>query len=74
MTAKTKAIELVDKYYLQSDLLYEWLSFIQAKECALIAVDMMIEYLQHKWDTVGFAEYIIDMNKYIEIKQEIEKL
>ena len=73
MTAKEEAKELVEKYgilcWKESVCDYEL-----AKQHALIAVDMMIEYLQHKWDTIGFAEYIMDMNKYIEIKQEIQKL
>lgn len=68
MTAKEEAEELLSKYYFQVQTL------AQQKQCALIAVDMMIEYLQYKWDTIGFAEYIMDMNKYIEIKQEIQKL
>ena len=69
MTAKEEAEELVNEFAIVG--LHSRMDGIQ---CALIAVDMMIEYLQHKWDTIGFAEYIIDMNKYIEIKQEIQKL
>ena len=68
MTPKEKAEELLSKYYFQVQTL------AQQKQSALIALDMMIEYLEYKWDTVGFAEYRIDMNKYIEIKEEILKL
>jgi hypothetical protein len=42
MIAKEKAKELVDKYFKGSDLLYHDLSWIQAKECATIAVDEII--------------------------------
>ena len=42
MTAKEKAIELTNKYFKGSDLLYHDLSWIQAKECALIAVEEIL--------------------------------
>jgi hypothetical protein len=81
MTAKNKAIELVDKfnqYTVRASTHYPNGKIVEckndAKQCALIAVNMIIEYLQHKWETIGFAEYIMDMNEYIEVKQEIEKL
>ena len=75
MTPKEKAEELVDKYYNLDDLLYETLSFIQAKQCALIAVDEIIKN--------GGTHYIIEYkpNSYTnqvwfwqEVKEEIEKL
>jgi len=74
-TPKEKAIELYNKFYNTSSHPHHVETRQQiAKQCALIAVDKIIEYLQHKWDTIGFAEYLIDMNEYIEVKQEIEKL
>ena len=67
MTPKEKAIELVDKYYNNKELLYEVLSFIQAIQCALIAVDEILHYSKaHGF--IGLTEY------YDEVKQEIEKL
>ena len=69
MTAKEKAKELVDKYHNKSDLLYETLSFIQAKECALIAVD---EVLEENMERDGMR--IINNQYWLEVKQEIEKL
>ena len=64
MTAKEKAKELVDKYHNKSDLLYETLSFIQAKECALIAVDEILS-------AIGFS---VNDEYWGQVKQEIEKL
>ena len=75
MTPKEKAIELYNKFYNTSSHPHHVETRQQiAKQCAMIAVDEIIEYLQYKWDTIGFAEYLIDMNEYIEVKQEIEKL
>ena len=71
MTSKEKAIELVDKFKLSfagvisNDEDWETL----AKQCALIAVDEIIETLhEHHWQN----RLIIDYWK--EVKQEIEKL
>jgi len=80
MTSKEQALELYGKFFNNAEsrnkigLYDEDLHKYNAKQCALVAVDEIIEYLQHKWDTIGFAEYLIDMNKYIEVKQELEKL
>jgi hypothetical protein len=80
MTSKEQALELYGKFFNNAEsrnkigLYDEDLHKYNAKQCVLVAVDEIIEYLQHKWDTIGFAEYLIDMNKYIEVKQEIEKL
>ena len=65
MTPKEKAEELIKRYYRDSDLLVEDLSWIQAKECALIAVEFTKE---NPLNTNGY-------NKYLdELKQEIEKI
>ena len=64
MTPKEKAEELVNKYYNGDDLLYETLSFIQAKQCALITVN---EVLGDMGADRGYAFWS-------EVKQEIEKL
>jgi thymidylate synthase len=64
MTPKEKAQELIDKMYH-----YQWREKQRAKECALIAVDEVIEALhEHHWQN----RLIIDYWK--EVKQEIEKL
>ena len=73
MTPQEKAKELFKKYYRDSDLLVEDLSYIQAKECALIAVEEIINANGlHPNDT----DY--DYNKaevyWQEVKTEIEKL
>jgi hypothetical protein len=65
MTPKEKAEELVDKFF-KDERLYWVLSYNQAKQCALIAVDEILkrnEPIQgHFWDY------------WEEVKQEIEKL
>jgi hypothetical protein len=69
MIPKEKAEELVNKYWDDiPDIFFE-----DAKECALIAVDELIEHLQPASDFGG------EINKYTteywqEVKQEIEKL
>ena len=71
MTPKEKAKELVLRYYEKSDLLYESLSFIQTKECALIAVEEIIEA-----NPIAFDEddNCIEKNWWKEVKQQIELL
>ena len=72
MTSQEKAKELVEKM-----VTYHWTDVCDyegAKQCALVAVNEMINYLQYKWDTIGGSEYLWDRNDYIEVKQEIEKL
>ena len=73
MTAKNKAEELVKKYFRDSDLLVEDLTWIQAKECALIAVEEIIRIAP--WG-IDIDDEIEDDSKeyYIEVKKEIEKL
>ncbi|WP_353076925.1 hypothetical protein [Flavobacterium sp.] len=74
MTPKEKAKELVDKYCYairteETDSQY-WTNIIHAKQCALIAVDEILNidnikpYILHK-EIIEF---------YKEVKQEIEKL
>jgi hypothetical protein len=67
MTTKGKALELFDKYYEVTNNYYE------AKQCALIAVDEIIE-MYNEINVNGFLKpnsigFILD-----EIKKEIEKL
>ena len=64
MTSKEKAQELVDKMYGDES---DYMTACQAKQCALIAVDEIINtfYLPV---TFGAKEY------WKEVKQEIEKI
>jgi hypothetical protein len=70
MTPKEKAIDLLDKYYYDTDLLYEYLTWIQAKKCALITVDEIMKAVG--WEKMELG---VDRDNYwTEVKQEIEKL
>jgi len=82
MTPKEKAKELIDKFYQRfplkmnvitrkGDLSWEYDNWKEAKECALIAVNEMLDNdgwssSQYGWDV--FKKY------FIEVKQEIENL
>lgn len=72
MSPKEKSKELANKYFQESDLLYEDLTWTQAKECALIAVDAVINSNPHSnpFNTEPFST----MDYWIEVKNEIEKL
>ena len=64
MTPKEKAEELVGKYYFQVETLEE------QKQCALIAVDEMLDVIQTIYD----HDYAV-LNPYWEkVKQEIENM
>jgi len=71
MTPAEKAKELVDKYwiYLRANLLYDDEAKEDAKQCALIAVDELIEE-EEKYNNGTFYP----SNYWQEVKQEIEKL
>jgi hypothetical protein len=74
MTPQEKAKELTKRYYRDSDLLVEDLSWIQAKECALIAIDEIIKEC-YMWN--GNDNVIWETNRFNywnEVKQEIEEL
>jgi len=75
MTPKEKAIELVDKFYdtTPNEAWYnpplasasmEYKAWVQAKQCALIAVD----------EILGFLSYQSHIRYWQEVKKEIEKL
>jgi predicted DNA-binding protein (UPF0278 family) len=74
MTPKEKAEELVDKYRFiliksNTDAGEEILCTLLAKECALVAVD---EILNHHSQEQGL--YRIDTYYWQQVKKEIEKL
>ena len=68
MTAAEKAKELVDKYwiYLRANLLYDEEAKEDAKQCALIAVDQILN--------LCWGGNKVGMKHWQEVKQEIEKL
>lgn len=75
MTPKEKAEELVSKYY-DIEWLYEGYNIFmpkeKAKQCALIAVDEIIEAIDFDWMEVQNLERV--HTYWQEVKQEIEKL
>jgi hypothetical protein len=74
MTPKEKAIELFDKFELSFAGVIsaeeDWEAL--GKECALIAVDMVIKCCKD-YDEVH-ENYTTQVNHWQEVKQEIEKL
>jgi hypothetical protein len=72
MTPQEKAEELFKKFmfYTLNDLSNE--NFEQTRQCALVAVQEIIEKLVELSD--GKFTYINDVQYYQEVKQEIEKL
>ena len=77
MTAKEKAIELVDKFtlYLGTDVNGDecYVDIIEAKRCALICVDEILEFAYDvEWEK---REEAVSKLKFLkEVKQEINKL
>lgn len=78
MTPKDKAKELLDKYwiYLRANLMYAEDAKEDAKVCALIAVDEIIQTLNYDIKDLDVrGSVLIDLIIYWrEVKQEIEKL
>jgi hypothetical protein len=68
MTPKQKAKELVDKFLQYTPVEYEYEYAIQ---CALIAVDEILNSLKSCWDEEGA---LITYNYWDEVKQEIENI
>lgn len=68
MTPKNRAIEITLKYYKLGEHIYVPMSF--AKECALIAVDEMLDYRNRLF----FNEGSLAHQYLLEIKEEIKKL
>jgi hypothetical protein len=67
MTPKEKANDLVIQYQIDMPITYN-----QAKQCALIAVDEILNLMikEFKWD----VKHNGNINYWEEVKQEIEKL
>jgi hypothetical protein len=69
MTPKEKSEELIRKYYrwgLHKD--GQSLSWLESKECALIAVDEILNV------TIGLNDFTDDFEYWQQIKQEIKTL
>lgn len=65
MTPKEKAIELFDKY---DSFLYKEYNNLEAKKCALIAVDEILYVIDRDMNYQNVYSF------YLNVKQEIEKL
>lgn len=61
MTPKEKAEDLINKFYIEGDMLKESHSYKLAKKCALITVDEILEINPYK-----------SRNYWQEVKKEIE--
>jgi hypothetical protein len=71
MTAKEKAKELFDKMYFVDDPIGNYpMCFETAKQCALIAVDEMINWKETLFVTEGSMAY----QYLLKVKQEIQNL
>lgn len=68
MTPKEKAQELVKKYEIQFLSFGDYLPTIKSKQCALIAVNEILNVIEDEREGFNWKTY------YLEVKQEIEKL
>lgn len=71
MTPKEKAKKLVEKYHKKYDSLFWDLTWIQAKQCALIAVD---EVLNDDWFIPNREDLLARKEYWEEVKKEINNL
>jgi hypothetical protein len=76
MTKEEKAKELFNKYYsyLKANLMNDEEAIEDAKECALIAVDEVLNELFEAAIVTGSSYMHKHIDYYQEVKQEIEKL
>lgn len=78
MTPKEKAKELFDKFCLaiktEGDEFGYWTNTIQAKQCALIAVDMIDDIYQKLTPKDDHYYFLFELEYWQEVKQEIENL
>ncbi len=65
MTPKDKAKQLTNKYFKDSDMLFDELGWAQAKECAKIAIAEILDI-----DDLALETF----NYYMEVSNEIERL
>ena len=75
MIPKEKAKELFDKMYNSKDQLRKYpMCFDTSKQCALIAVDEILEYIPKFEYGQGEKTTTTEYDYLQEVKQEIEKL
>ena len=81
LTPKEKANQLVTMHHnliqdIGGELGQEILVTILAKQCALIAVDEILQIFNNEWAKLDFwtEEINVTINFWQEVKQEIEKL
>jgi hypothetical protein len=75
MTAKEYAWELVEKYNLDIKLFYS-IDVYQAKQCAIIAIDQMLEEMAFLCIMYANVEFEVEERRiYLqEVKKELEAL
>jgi len=75
MTPKDKAKELIKKYEIEFLSFGDYLPTFKAKQCALIAVDEMLNYFSKETFMMAYPEIaIIEVQYWEEVKKIIEAL
>jgi hypothetical protein len=77
MTPKEKAEELIDKFRNEiTSFLGDNMKKINAKKCALVAVDEILQIFNNEWTKLDFWTEEINgtINFWQEVKQEIQNL
>jgi len=75
MTPKEKAKELIKKYEIEFLSFGDYLPTFKAKQCALIAVDEMLNYFSKETFMMAYPEIaIIEVQYWEEVKKIIEAL
>jgi hypothetical protein len=74
MTAKQKARDLVDRYYVWTSRAEnnETFAMYDAKQCALICVDEILENIPN--EVMTYKPFMMNTDYWQEVKQEINKL
>jgi hypothetical protein len=75
LSPEEEAKELVDKMYSKSKPDFNGMSYYEAKDCAIVAVDEILLTLSNIKDRDVRGNILLDLIKYWqEVKTEIEKL
>jgi hypothetical protein len=76
LSPKEKAEELVLRYLRIDNNTKEWFNLYIAKQCALIAVDEILQIFNNEWTKLDFWTEEINgtINFWQEVKQELENL
>ena len=70
MTAKAKAIDLVNKFQWKWDIAR--MSLVNSKQCALICVDEVLENITE--EVMTYKPFMMNTDYWQEVKEEINKL